>query len=39
MTNKKPKKQGSRSKLREFFIANAGKILNSETPEKGGRHQ
>jgi 5-methylcytosine-specific restriction endonuclease McrA len=31
MTNKKPKKQGSRSKLRDFFIANAGNILNSET--------
>ena len=30
MTNK-PKKKGSRAKLKEFFIENVGKILGSET--------
>jgi 5-methylcytosine-specific restriction endonuclease McrA len=34
MTNKKPIKQGSRSKLRDFFMANKGKVLNSGTLRK-----
>lgn len=28
---KKPKKKGSRTKLREFFIENMGKVVDSET--------
>jgi HNH endonuclease len=31
MSNKAPKEKGSRAKLREFFIKNVGKILNSDT--------
>jgi len=31
MTNKTPKRKGSRAKLRDFFTANVGKILNSDT--------
>ncbi len=31
MTNKTPKRKGSRAKLRDFLIANVGKILNSDT--------
>ena len=31
MTNKAPKGKGSRAKLRDFFTANVGKILNSDT--------
>jgi hypothetical protein len=31
MVNKPPKAKGSRTKLREFFIANVGKILDSDT--------
>ena len=31
MTNKTPKRTGSRAKLRDFFTANIGKILNSDT--------
>lgn len=31
MSNKAPKKTGSRAKLREYFIANVGLILNSDT--------
>ncbi|MDR2926727.1 MAG: HNH endonuclease [Cytophagaceae bacterium] len=30
MENKKPKTKGSRAKLRDFFTANAGKILESD---------
>jgi 5-methylcytosine-specific restriction endonuclease McrA len=28
---KKPKKKGSKAKLREFFLANVGKVLDSKT--------
>lgn len=31
MSKKAPKNKGSRAKLREFFTANVGKILNSDT--------
>lgn len=31
MSNKAPKRKGSRAKLREFFIENVGKVLNSDT--------
>ena len=31
MSRKAPKGNGSRAKLREFFIKNAGKVLNSDT--------
>ncbi len=31
MSKKAPKGKGSRAKLREFFIENVGKILNSDT--------
>lgn len=31
MTTKSPRGKGSRSKLRDFFIDNIGKILNSDT--------
>lgn len=31
MSKKAPKGKGSRTKLREFFIKNVGKVLNSET--------
>jgi 5-methylcytosine-specific restriction endonuclease McrA len=31
MNKKAPKGKGSRSKLRDFFLSNAGKILNSDT--------
>jgi hypothetical protein len=31
MANKAPKGKGSRAKLRDFFIENVGKILNSDT--------
>jgi hypothetical protein len=31
MKIKPPKKQGSRAKLREFFLDNVGKVLNSDT--------
>lgn len=31
MKQKKPKQKGSRTKLREFFIVNVGKVLNSKT--------
>lgn len=31
MSEVKKKKQGSRAKLREFFLANVGEILNSDT--------
>ena len=31
MANKSPKGKGSRAKLREFFIANVGKVLDSDT--------
>jgi 5-methylcytosine-specific restriction endonuclease McrA len=31
MNNKPPKGQGARAKLREFFVANVGRVLNSET--------
>lgn len=31
MSAKAPKGKGSRAKLREFFIENVGKILNSDT--------
>ena len=31
MTNKAPKRKGSRAKLRDFFLNNVGKILNSDT--------
>ena len=31
MSEKAPKGKGSRAKLREFFIENVGKILNSDT--------
>lgn len=31
MANKSPKGEGSRAKLREFFIANVSKILDSDT--------
>jgi HNH endonuclease len=31
MTNKAPKGKGSRAKLREYFLKNVGKILNSDT--------
>lgn len=31
MANKLPRSKGSRAKLREFFIANIGKILDSDT--------
>ncbi len=31
MDNKPAKKKGARTKLRDYFIANVGKILDSET--------
>ena len=31
MSKKAPKGKGSRAKLREYFIENAGKVLNSDT--------
>lgn len=31
MNKKAPKRQGSRAKLREFFLQNVGHVLNSET--------
>lgn len=31
MTNKAPRKKGSRAKLREYFMENVGKILDSDT--------
>jgi 5-methylcytosine-specific restriction endonuclease McrA len=31
MTNRPPKGKGSRAKLRDFFMANVGKIINSDT--------
>lgn len=31
MANKAPKGKGSRVKLRDFFIENVGKILDSDT--------
>jgi HNH endonuclease len=31
MSKKVPKSKGSRAKLREFFIENVGKVLNSDT--------
>ena len=31
MTNKTPRRKGSRAKLRDFFIENVGKVLNSDT--------
>ena len=31
MADKSPREKGSRAKLREFFIANVGKILGSDT--------
>jgi len=34
MSNKAPKSKGSRAKLREYFIENVGKILNSDTLAK-----
>jgi hypothetical protein len=34
MTKKIPKGKGSRARLREYFIAKAGKVLNSETLRK-----
>lgn len=34
MSNKAPKGKGSRAKLREYFLANVGKVLNSETLRK-----
>ena len=34
MSNKAPKSKGSRAKLREYFIKNVGKILNSDTLSK-----
>ena len=34
MSKKAPKGKGSRAKLREYFINNVGKVLNSETLRK-----
>lgn len=31
MSKKPPKGKGSRAKLREYFIDNVGKVLNSDT--------
>lgn len=31
MANKSPKGKGSRAKLRDFFIANVGNVLDSDT--------
>ncbi len=31
MTKRVPKGQGSRVKLREYFLGNVGEILNSDT--------
>jgi len=31
MTNKTPRKKGSRAKLRDFFMENVGKMLDSDT--------
>ena len=34
MSNKAPKGKGSRAKLREYFLNNVGKVLNSDTLRK-----
>jgi 5-methylcytosine-specific restriction endonuclease McrA len=34
MSNKAPKGKGSRAKLREYFLINVGKVLNSDTLRK-----